>query len=65
MCQWISEGKVLSGYIQDEANFETFQIKHLSQLQRVSAFFNQNQRHLVWLQKSQRAHTKCVKEDVI
>ena len=65
MCQWISEGEVLSGYIQDEANFETFQIKHLSQLQRVSAFFNQNQRHLVWLQKSQRAHTKCVKEDVI
>ena len=65
MCQWISEGEVLSGYIQDEANFETFQIKHLSQLQRVSAFFNQNQRHLVWLQKSHRAHTKCVKEDVI
>lgn len=62
MCQWISEGEVLSGYIQD---FETFQIKHLSQLQRVSAFFNQNQRHLVWLQKSQREHTKCVKEDVI
>ena len=47
MCQWISEGKVLSGYIQDEANFETFQIRHLSQLKRVSAFFNQNQRHLV------------------